>query len=98
MIERHVFLKLKSEHATPGSMNEVRARSQALAAIPGVRELVVGTPADPGAVAAWDLCLTVRFDSLSDVKRYLDHPDHESYYQSFLLPRLQVIKAWNFEV
>jgi hypothetical protein len=98
MIERYVFVKLKSEHGTPSSLGEVRARAQTLASIPGVRGLSVGVPADPGAVAAWDLSLVVRFDSLSDVKRYLDHPDHEAYYEAFLQPRLQVIKAWNFEV
>lgn len=98
MIERYVFVKLRSEHATPASLSEVRARSQALVSIPGVRELRVAAPADPVAVAAWDLSLIVRFDSLSDVKRYLDHPDHEAYYEAFLLPRLQVLKAWNFEV
>jgi hypothetical protein len=97
-IERYVFVKLKSEHATPASLNEVRARTQALASIPVVRGLCLGAPADPAAVAAWDLSLIVRFDALSDVKRYLDHPDHEAYYEGFLLPRLQVIKAWNFEV
>jgi hypothetical protein len=98
MIERYVFVKLKSEHGTPASLGELRQRSQALAAIPGVRGLRVGMPADAGATSAWDLSLTVCFDSLSDVKRYLDHPDHEAYYEGFLLPRLQVMKAWNFEV
>ena len=98
MIERYVFVKLKSEHATPAGQAEVRARSEALAAIAGVRDVVIGTPADAGAAKAWDLSLIVRFDSLADVKRYLADPAHLSYYEGFLEPRLQVIKAWNFEV
>ena len=98
MIERYVFVKLKSEHATPAGQAEVRARSQALAAISGVREVVLATPADPAAAKAWDFGLIVRFDSLTDVKRYLSDPAHVQYYEGFLEPRLQVIKTWNFEV
>ena len=98
MIERYVFVKLKSEHATPAGQAEVRARSQALSAIAGVREVVVASPADEGAAKAWDLALVVRFDTLGDVKRYLADPAHIQYYEGFLEPRLQVIKAWNFEV
>ena len=74
------------------------ARSQALAAIAGVREVVLATPADAAAAKAWDLSLIVRFDALTDVKRYLADPAHIAYYEGFLEPRLQVIKAWNFEV
>jgi hypothetical protein len=98
MIERYVFVKLKPEHATLQGRAEVRARSRALAKVPGVRAVTVGEPADPSAAAAWDLSLVVRFDTLADVDAYLEHPGHEAYYEGFLEPRLQVIKAWNFEV
>jgi len=98
MIERYVFVKLKPEHATDAQRAEIRDRSRALLSIPGVRGLAVGTPADAAATSAWDLSLCVRFDSLAAVDRYLDDPGHEAYYEGFLLPRLQVIKAWNFEV
>jgi hypothetical protein len=98
MIERYVFVKLKPEYSTDAQRAEIRERSQALLAIPGVRGLAVGAPADAGSSAAWDLSLCVRFDSLAAVDRYLDDPGHEAYYEGFLLDRLQVIKAWNFEV
>ena len=64
----------------------------------GVRGLWVGKPADAGANSAWDLSLTLQFDALEDVARYLDDPGHEAYYEGFLEPRIRVIKAWNFEV
>jgi hypothetical protein len=98
MIERYVFVKLKPEHATDAGRAEVRARSQALASVPGVRGLAVGTPADASALAAWDLSLVVRLDSLADVERYLDSPGHEAYWEGFLEARVQVVKYWNFEV
>jgi hypothetical protein len=98
MIERYVFVKLKPQHATDATRAEIRARSQRLASVPGVRGVVIGTPADAAALHAWDLSLTVRFDTLEDVERYLEHPEHEAYYEGFLEPLLQVVKAWNFGV
>lgn len=98
MIERHVFIKLKPEAATQQGLAEVRARSERLALLPGVRGVSVASPADASAGSAWDLCLTVRFDALEAVEPYLEHPLHHEYYEDFLEPRLQVIKAWNFKV
>jgi hypothetical protein len=98
VIERHVFLRLKPEHATEQGRNEVRARAAALAHVPGVIALTIGLPADAGARGAWDLSLTARFDSLAAVERYVEHPAHTAYFETFLAPRLAVLKAWNFEV
>jgi len=98
MIERYVFVKLKPEHATEQGLREARERSAQLSRVPGVVGLTIGAPADAGARAAWDLCLVVRFETLSAVEPYLDHPEHEDYYQGFLIPRMQVCKAWNFEI
>ena len=98
MIERYVFVKLKPQHATDATRAQIRARSHDLANVPGVRGVVVGTPADAGALHAWDLSVTVRFDTLEDVERYLEHPGHEAYYEGFLEPMIQVVKAWNFGV
>jgi hypothetical protein len=98
MIVRHVFVKFKAEFGGAAAVAEVVERSQRLAAIHGVRGLWVGKPADTGANSAWDLSLSVQFDTLDDVARYLDDPGHEAYYEGFLEPRIRVIKAWNFEV
>jgi hypothetical protein len=98
VIERYVFVKLKPEYATADGRAEVRARSEQLAAIPLVRSLTIGSPADPGAEHAWDLSLVLRFDSRADVNAYLHHPEHDAYYEGFLQARLIVIKAWNFTI
>jgi hypothetical protein len=98
MIVRHVFVKLKPEFGGEAAVAEIVGRSRQLAAIDGVRGLWVGKPADAGANSAWDLGLTLQFDALEDVARYLDDPGHEAYYEGFLEPRIRVIKAWNFEV
>lgn len=97
MIERYVFVRLKPEHATEHGRAEVHSRTATLARIPGVTAVAVGTPADAAARGAWDLSLCVRFAALADVERYLEHPLHVAYW-GFLEPRVQVIKAWNFEL
>ena len=98
MIERYVFVRLKPEHATERGRAEIMARSVALAKLPGVLDLTIGVPADASAASAWDLSLTLSFESLADVERYLEHPVHAAYHQGFLEARAQVIKAWSFEV
>lgn len=97
MIERHVYIRLKPEHKSErAAMAESGQR--ALARIPGVINVLAGTPADEHADHAWDFCLTLRFASTADVEAYRVHPDHRRYVDEDLAPRLQVIKAWNFEV
>jgi hypothetical protein len=41
--------------------------------------------------------MTVRFDSLDDVAPYVAHPQHRTYVDEYLRPKLELIKAWNFE-
>jgi hypothetical protein len=98
VVERYVFVRLKPEHATEHGRHELRARATALAKLPGVIALTVGTPADAAARGAWDLSLVARFDSLAAVERYLEHAGHAAFFDALLQPRAQVIKAWNFEV
>jgi hypothetical protein len=99
MIDRYVFVKLTDAHASATGRAEIAAHTRAaLAGVPGVERLTVGTPADEAAVKSWDLSIVVRFRRLEDVEPYQRHPDHRRYVDEYLAPRMQVIKAWNFEV
>jgi hypothetical protein len=99
MIERYHFLKLKPEFATPDGRSEVAARCRAvLPGLPGVQAVVVGIPADDESAAGWDLSIMVRFAVLADVARYRADPDHRRFVDSFLAPRVEFKKAWNFTV
>lgn len=99
MIDRYVFVKLEDEYANGAARAEIAAHSrQALAALPGVVRVTVGTPADEAAVKSWDLSIVVRFARIEDVEPYRIHPEHRRYVDEYLAPRMQVIKAWNFQV
>ena len=39
-----------------------------------------------------------RYISMADIEPYRVHPDHRAYVDEFLKPRMEIIKAWNFEV
>ena len=98
MIERHVYVKLKDEHATDEARSQAVERTRELASIPGVLSVSVGTPADLSSLAAWDFCIRLEFESIEAVEAYRVHPDHQRYLDEFLAPRADVRKAWNFEV
>jgi hypothetical protein len=99
MILRTVFVKLHDEWSTARGRTTVIAQTrEALQAIPGTIELVVGTPADGHSTAAWDLCIQIRFDDLNAAQKFADHPLHRAHIDDFLKPKMVVIKAWNFEI
>ena len=99
MIERHHYFRLKESHATPEGRADTAQRTQvALAGLPGVLAVTVGTPADDHAEAAWDLAVTVCFASLEDIEAYRAHPDHRRFVDEVLGPRIDVKKIWNFTV
>ncbi len=94
MIERYVFVKLKD----PVRREALAAEAlRALAAVPGVRRVRVGLPADADA-EVWDVSFAIEFDSLADVAAYVVHPDHVRFVEEHLAPHAAVKKAWNLEV
>ena len=91
-------MRFGPEHSGPEATRVVIERTRELSALPGVRQLWVGEPADEESRAAWDLCLVIDFANLEDLEAFRVHPAHRGYVGDFLEPRLKVIKAWNFEV
>jgi hypothetical protein len=99
MIQRVVAIKLKEAYANDDDRVQVAATSrEILGAIPEVRSIDVGTPADFAAEKSWDVLLLLRFDDLAAVDAYRAHDNHRRYMDTFLRPMLAVIKVWNFEL
>ncbi len=99
MVERHVYIKLTAEHASPAGRASAAAEIRGVfPQIPGVLAVTVGTPADDASAASWDLSITVRLRSAADIPAYLEHPLHQGWKRDTLQPKLEFIKAWNFEV
>ena len=73
------------------------ATLKALRAIPQVRAVSVGVPADEHALSAWDLSLVVNLESLADVQPYMDDAGHQRFTLEYLRPKVEVVKHWNFE-
>lgn len=99
MIQRIVLLKLDGPSSNPEARAEIaRYSREVLASLPGVQQVQVGVAADEASLRAWDISLVVSFDDLDAVTAYLPHPDHRRYVDEYLRPRLEIVKAWNFEV
>lgn len=99
VIERHHYLKLRSDLAHPEARAEVVRRAlETLPGLPGVIGVAAGVPADAEAERSWDVIITVRFSDLSEIATYRADPVHRRFVDEFLGPRVEVKKAWNFEV
>ena len=99
MIQRIVIFKLKDESCNDTARAEFAERTRRdLASLSQVRSVEVGVPADEASEASWDIAITLQFDSLADVHAYIVDPDHRAYVDGFASPKIEVRKAWNFEI
>lgn len=99
MFERFVYLKLKDEWANEeGVALVVKESARVLPSIPGVVSCRAGVPADAHAGKGWDLCLTLTFHSLAEIETYRVHPDHQAFLDTFLGPKVEAKRVWNFEM
>jgi len=99
MIQRIVLFKLKNEYCNEAAREEFAERTRRdLGALSQVRDVKVGVPADEASEASWDISITVVFDSMEDVKAYIVDPDHRAYVDDYASPKIEVRKAWNFEI
>lgn len=99
MIERVVMIKLKEEFTTPNRLAEVIDEStRVLKGLNQVVQAKVGHAADEDTAGDWDLVLLVRFEDIEDLGPYAKDPDHRSYVDDFLMPRLAAIQAHNFAI
>lgn len=97
MVERYMFVKLKPEHATPDGRARCAREAHKLSAN-GVASVTVGLPADAAALAAWDLSLALRFDTLAQADAFLASAAHRAFVEGVLGAVGHVIKAWSFTV
>ena len=99
MIQRIVLIKLKDEFATADNRKVVADRTRTdLPLLERVQRVEVGVPGDDKARGDWDIAISVYFDDIADVPKYVVDPDHRRYVDEFLAPQVEVIKAWNFEI
>ena len=97
MIQRIVLFKLKEEYCNDAARAEFAERTRTdLSALPQVRSVTVGVPADEASEASWDISIVVRFDSMQDVQQYIADPAHRAYVDNYATPQIEVRKAWNF--
>ncbi len=98
MIDRFAFVRLASAHATlVGRADTVARIRTALAELPGLLRLTLGTPADASA-DKWDLALVARFTDLPSLNAAMSTVGWASIFDHMLPARAAVVKSWSFEV
>lgn len=97
MIARIVLLKLREE-ALAGREDFARQALDFLRALPMVRDVRIGLPADPDSARSWDLSLQVFLADPDALTAYLADPTHQAFVSAEILPRAAVRKAWNFSL
>ncbi len=99
MVHRYIFVKLKDAYANSSGRKEVvRETLETLPKCEGVVSVSSGVPSDPESEKAWDVHIIVGFNNQDAVATYIIDPVHQKYVTTFLKPRTEVKKAWNFEV
>ena len=98
MIDRFAFVRLASAHATLVGRADTLARVRiALAELPGLVRLSLGTPADASA-DKWDLAIVARFADLPSLTAAMSTVGWASIFDHMIPARAAVVKAWSFEV
>ena len=97
MITRNVFMKFKDDFQGDIEIKHTRKETmRVFGQLLMVRDFKVEEPADELSKKAWDLSLTVFFENNEGLEQYKSDETHRQYVDQFLRPRLEVIKAWNF--
>ncbi|HVV82712.1 MAG TPA: hypothetical protein VHE35_06510 [Kofleriaceae bacterium] len=98
MIDRFAFVRLAPPHATVVGRADALARVRtALAELPGLVRLSLGTPGDASA-EKWDLSIVARFADLAALQAAMATVGWASVFDHMLPARASVVKAWTFEV
>jgi hypothetical protein len=102
MVERYLFVKLLPEHSSEEGRRRAAHEAQALGfstkSVDGPTSVRVGLPADEPALAAWDLSLSLRFESRQDADRFIEGAAYRGFTEVFLGDHGRVVKAWTFEI
>jgi hypothetical protein len=96
VVERYLFVKLEAEHSSEAGRARCAREARALSSAEGVVSVTVGLPADPAALAAWDMSLALRFASLAQADAFVQGPAYRAFVEGVLGSMGKVIKAWSF--
>ena len=97
MIDRFAFVRLNPTHATKVGRADALARVRiALADLPGLIRLSLGTPSDDSD-SKWDLSIVARFTDLAALTQAMATVGWAAIFDHLLPARAVVIKAWTFD-
>jgi hypothetical protein len=94
MVSRIVLFKLGEEHATDEGRAAFAGKAgAAAAALPALRAVQVGTPADDASLRSWDVLVLLSFDDAAAAARAVADPAYRGLVDD---AAADVVKAWSF--
>ncbi len=97
IIHHQVFLWLENNNNE--TIDNIIYETHKLKTIPGIIDLNVGTVVRSERAIVDDsyhIGIHMTFESIADMKIYLQHPDHQEYLRIYVKPVLEKIRVYDF--
>jgi hypothetical protein len=78
MIKHIVMVKFKPEVSQQQQAEAAKKSGEALAQLPGVKNLIIGPALPIEGTPRYDAVLLIDFDDEAQLKAYLEHPTHKA--------------------
>jgi hypothetical protein len=95
----HVVLVWLKADTTPAEIDTIIAESQKLTSIDTIESLSIGTaiPSERKIVDdSFSFGMHMRFATQQDMQRYLSHPQHIKFVDTFVKPKLDKLLVYDF--
>lgn len=95
----HVVVCWLNEDVTDNELENVMEETRRLQSIPGLLELHVGKSIDGDRAIVDDsftFAVSMKFNSVEDMKAYLSHEKHVEFVNNVLKPKLSKIVVYDF--
>ena len=98
---QHVVVVWLKKPGDAADRERVMAASRAFRAIPGVRDLTVGTCVPGGRPiidGTYDVAISMRFADEAAMQAYVDHPDHKAAAEAIIKPLAKKVVVYDFRL
>jgi len=95
----HIVLVWLKADTTPAEIDTIIAESQKLSSIDTIQSLTIGTaiPSERKIVDdSFSFGMHMRFATQQDMQRYLAHPQHIKFVDTFVKPKLDKLLVYDF--
>ena len=99
MIQRQVYLKLKSTYCNSVDIDAIAAQSvDVFEQTELIEQYSIGRPSDAHTAREWQLMFSLTFSDQAGVDAWRMHPLRRAFYEQFLGPMRKKVRVCNWRV